>query len=33
VRIGLFLAYWPWFSPQEQMELARLAEAEGLDSV
>jgi F420-dependent oxidoreductase-like protein len=33
VRIGLFLAYWPWFSPEEQIELARLADAEGLDSV
>jgi F420-dependent oxidoreductase-like protein len=33
VRIGLFLAYWPWFSPEEQVELARIADAEGLDSV
>ena len=33
MRIGLFLAYWPWFSPEEQIELARLADAEGLDSV
>jgi F420-dependent oxidoreductase-like protein len=33
VRIGLFLAYWPWFSAEEQIELARLADAEGLDSV
>jgi len=33
VRIGLFLAYWPWFSPEEQIELARLADGEGLDSV
>jgi F420-dependent oxidoreductase-like protein len=33
VRIGLFLAYWPWFSAQEQVELAKLADSEGLDSV
>ena len=33
MRIGLFLAYWPWFSAEEQIELARLADAEGLDSV
>jgi F420-dependent oxidoreductase-like protein len=33
VRIGLFLAYWPWFSAEEQVELARLADREGLDSV
>jgi F420-dependent oxidoreductase-like protein len=33
VRIGLFLAYWPWFSPEEQVELAKLADTEGLDSL
>jgi F420-dependent oxidoreductase-like protein len=33
VRVGLFLAYWPWFSPEEQVELARQADREGLDSV
>ena len=33
MRIGLFLAYWPWFSPQEQVELACQADREGLDSV
>jgi F420-dependent oxidoreductase-like protein len=33
VRIGLFLAYWPWLSFEEQVELARLADVEGLDSV
>jgi len=33
VRVGLFLAYWPWFSWQEQIELARLGDREGLDSV
>lgn len=33
MRIGLFLAYWPWFSPEEQIELARQADREGLDSV
>jgi F420-dependent oxidoreductase-like protein len=29
----LFLAYWPWFSFEEQIELARLADELGLDSV
>jgi F420-dependent oxidoreductase-like protein len=33
VRVGLFLAYWPWFSPDEQVALARQADREGLDSV
>src|SRR4051794_29287806 len=33
MRVGIFLAYWPWFSPEEQVELARLADGEGLDSV
>ena len=33
MRIGLFLAYWPWFSAEEQVELARQADREGLDSV
>jgi F420-dependent oxidoreductase-like protein len=33
VRIGLFLAYWPWFSPEEQISLARQADRSGLDSV
>jgi F420-dependent oxidoreductase-like protein len=33
VRIGLYLAYWPWFSAEEQVELARQADSEGLDSV
>src|SRR3712207_2265520 len=33
MRAGLFLAYWPWFSPQEQVELAALADELGLDSV
>src|SRR5919112_832123 len=33
MRIGLFLAYWPWFSPSEQVELAVLADELGLDSV
>jgi F420-dependent oxidoreductase-like protein len=33
MRVGLFLAYWPWFSPQEQVELAVLADELGLDSV
>lgn len=33
MRAGVFLAYWPWFSPQEQVELAVLADRLGLDSV
>ena len=33
VRAGLFLAYWPWFAPEEQVELAVLADELGLDSV
>ena len=33
MRVGLFLAYWPWFSPDEQVELAVLADELGLDSV
>jgi F420-dependent oxidoreductase-like protein len=33
VRIGLFLAYWPWVSAEEQVDLAKLADRTGLDSV
>ena len=33
MRAGLFLAYWPWFSFDEQVELARLADELGFDSV
>lgn len=33
MRIGVFLGYWPWFSPTEQVELAQLADERGLDSV
>src|SRR3954467_6923131 len=33
MRAGLFLAYWPWFSLEEQVELAVLAAQLGLDSV
>jgi len=33
MRAGLFLAYWPWFSPEEQVSLAVQADALGLDSV
>src|SRR5215218_10811765 len=33
MRIGLFLAYWPWFTLDEQVELAVLADDLGLDSV
>src|SRR3954451_6491906 len=33
MRAGIFLAYWPWFSPEEQLALAVLADDVGLDSV
>jgi len=33
VRLGGFLAYWPWFSFQEQVTLARADDELGLDSV
>src|SRR4051794_30442192 len=33
MRVGIFVAYWPWFSPEEQLELAVLADQGGLDSV
>jgi F420-dependent oxidoreductase-like protein len=33
MRIGIFLGYWPWFTPAEQVELAQLADERGLDSV
>jgi F420-dependent oxidoreductase-like protein len=33
MRAGLFLAYWPWFSPDEQVSLSVLADDLGLDSV
>src|SRR3954466_5466796 len=33
MRAGLFLAYWPWFAPDEQVALAVLADELGLDSV
>src|SRR3954451_11566316 len=33
MRAGIFLAYWPWFSPEEQLALAVLADDLGLDSV
>ena len=33
MRAGIFVAYWPWFTPQEQVELAVLADGLGLDSV
>jgi F420-dependent oxidoreductase-like protein len=33
MRAGAFLAYWPWFSPEEQVSLAMLADEVGLDSV
>jgi F420-dependent oxidoreductase-like protein len=33
MRIGLFLAYWPWFKGQEQIDIAVAADNAGLDSV
>src|SRR3954463_14785077 len=33
MRAGIFVAYWPWFTPQEQVSLAVLADELGLDSV
>src|SRR5687767_6905736 len=33
VRAGIFVAYWPWFTPEEQVSLAVLADELGLDSV
>src|SRR4051812_24835289 len=33
MRIGVFVGYWPWFEPAEQVELAVLADELGLDSV
>ncbi len=33
MRAGVFVAYWPWFSLDEQVELAVLADELGLDSV
>jgi F420-dependent oxidoreductase-like protein len=33
VRVGLYVAYWPWFSAEEQIGLAGQADREGLDSV
>ena len=33
MRAGIFVAYWPWFTPTEQVELSVLADELGLDSV
>src|SRR5215210_349844 len=33
MRAGIFVAYWPWFTPEEQAALAVLADELGLDSV
>ena len=33
MRTGIFVAYWPWFGPEEQVRLAVLADELGLDSV
>src|SRR4051794_18489196 len=33
MRTGIFVAYWPWFGPEEQVRLAGRADEVGLDSV
>ncbi|HEU0025286.1 MAG TPA: LLM class F420-dependent oxidoreductase [Thermoleophilaceae bacterium] len=33
MRLGLYVAYWPWFSAEEQIALATKADQVGLDSV
>ncbi|MEV5934754.1 LLM class flavin-dependent oxidoreductase [Streptomyces sp. NPDC052079] len=33
MRLGVAVAYWPWFRLKEQIEVARLADELGLDSV
>jgi F420-dependent oxidoreductase-like protein len=33
MRIGLFTAYWPWFTLEEQIDLAVLGDELGLDSI
>ena len=33
MRVGLYVAYWPWFSAEEQIALAEQADRAGLDSV
>ena len=33
MRAGIFVGYWPWFTPEEQVSLAVLADELGLDSV
>jgi F420-dependent oxidoreductase-like protein len=33
MRIGIFLAYWPWFTLEQQIELSKLADESGIDSV
>jgi F420-dependent oxidoreductase-like protein len=33
MRAGLFIAYWPWFTPEEQVSLTVSADELGLDSV
>jgi F420-dependent oxidoreductase-like protein len=33
MRIGVMLAYWPWYTAEQQLELAVLADELGLDSV
>ncbi|WP_372791060.1 LLM class flavin-dependent oxidoreductase [Paraconexibacter sp.] len=33
MRIGISTAYWPWFTPEQQLQIAVLADELGLDSV
>lgn len=33
MRLGVSVAYWPWFEHQEQLDLVRRADPLGLDSV
>ena len=33
MNVGLFLAYWPWFTPEEQIDLAVLGDRLGLECV
>lgn len=33
MKLGVFLAYWPWLSLEEQVRLAAMADEGGLDSV
>lgn len=33
MRLGISVLYWPWFSLEDQLDLAKLADQSGLDSV